>query len=215
VGGRPGLNTCNSESNRQRWKLYDYRTTWQYKVGSVVYKKGPKPVTSQSLTQLNTCVVTSPGAVPFQGNIQGQIFSETKTMKTTGTVNGLQSMISWNTQPPAYWTLDGYAPRDGKTQKTLMDDEAYEDVMQEEVLHQGLKHPKTAPAGTKALERDAVDQFAKQGVEIEDDDDKTDIDTDQESLLEDNAASDPDASTLLDSLMKDEEEEDREDPGSL
>jgi hypothetical protein len=94
-------------------------------------------------------------------------------MKTAGTVNGLQSMISWSTQPPAYWTLDGYAPRDGKTQKTLMDDEAYEDVMQEEALHQGLQHPKTAPAEAKSFDkRDAAEQFAKpkQGVEMEDDD---------------------------------------------
>jgi len=197
VGGGAGLNTCNSNSANQRWKLYDYRTTWQYKPGSVVYKKGPKPVASQSLTQLDTCAVTSPSPVPFQGTIQGQLFSETKTMKTTGTVNGMQSMISWNTQPPAYWTLDGYAPRDGNDQRPLKDDEAYADVMEEEALHQGLHHPKMTPNHAKSKsfdERDAVDQFAKQGVTMEDaGDDETDFDPDEESLLEDDTEEDPES----------------------
>jgi len=108
VDAAPGLDVCDSGSDEQRWSLQDYRTTWQPRSGDyVIYKKGPAPVHHQALKQYKTCSVNNAGGSTFKGHIQDQIFTEKETLETTGTVNSLQSLISWNTLPPAYWSRDG------------------------------------------------------------------------------------------------------------
>jgi len=82
----------------------NYRTTWQPRQAYTVYKKGPKPVKHQTLQQTSQCVVYGG---PFKGSMQDRIFAEKAAYDTTGTANGLQSLISWNTEPPVYWTKDG------------------------------------------------------------------------------------------------------------
>jgi len=103
VAGAPGIVTCDTNSNNQRWSVMDYRTTWQPREGHIVYKKGPTPVKHKSLNQFPTCSIDGGS---FSGHIQDRIFTEKGVYDTTGTVNGLQSLISWNTKPPAYWTKD-------------------------------------------------------------------------------------------------------------
>jgi len=104
VGGAPGIVNCNSNADDQRWSMMNYRTTWQPRQAYTVYKKGPKPVKHQTLQQTSQCVVYGG---PFKGSMQDRIFAEKAAYDTTGTANGLQSLISWNTEPPVYWTKDG------------------------------------------------------------------------------------------------------------
>jgi len=97
--GAPGLSKCDSSDTNQRWKMLDYRTTWQPKTGTTVYRKGPEPVQNQQLTQDSGCKISGGG---LSGNVQAGVITEGSKYKTTASVSPLD-IISWNTHPATYW----------------------------------------------------------------------------------------------------------------
>jgi len=116
---KPRIANCLGGQN-QRFLLQPYRSSWQPRNGFVIYKRGPDPVQKLRLSQAATCNVLGhlKGKLRLQGDMKGrelrvstalpkeglEMTSPSAGTHVTGTVNGRETLISWDTEPPTYWT---------------------------------------------------------------------------------------------------------------
>jgi hypothetical protein len=167
--GQPGIANCKSE-HAQRWTLQPYRTTWQARIGYIIYKKGPQIVKKLRVTQTPGCDVFGENS-KLKGIMKGLRLAvqtnslnmqaplgEEGSLGIEGTVNAKETMLTWNTVPPTYWIKASVLENRGPFEKTVKSNAKYAEQQErmrktEAKKREGLKKQRAKAKSEKSKKK--------------------------------------------------------------